>query len=228
MPSVTTDAWPVWCDAANTLTLLPNASVTGNNIWYYWTTGTGTATNQAISVQLTATNHAVWSQWTTGYTVPMVPYQTPIYVPLEPTPEERAAQEAARQEALRRYEEQQRERREADKRAEALLRAHLSDEQRAEYELGQVFHVRSRSGRLYRVTRGWSGNVFELREEPEVIAPDGRVQQNGAPRLVEVARYCIHPREYTPDADNMLAQALLLQADEEEFLRIANRTRLAG
>ena len=36
----------------------------------------------------------------------------------------------------------------------------------------------------------------------------------------------IHPRERVPDSDTMLAQKLLLEADTERFLKIANVTNL--
>ena len=43
------------------------------------------------------------------------------------------------------------------------------------------------------------------------------------------ATYCIHPRG-VPDPDAHLAQALMLATDEDEFLRVANRSwvRLAA
>ena len=48
-----------------------------------------------------------------------------------------------------------------------------------------------------------------------------RLDEGGRPAEV----YCIHPSEWVPHEDNMLAQKLMLEYDEESFLRIANRSR---
>ena len=91
-------------------------------------------------------------------------------------------------------------------RAKALLLEHLSDEQRAEYEEHQYFHVLSEGGRLYRIKHGSAGNVYR-------IGTDGSVEH----------KFCIHARDSVPHEDNMLAQMLLLRLDEEQFLTVANR-----
>jgi hypothetical protein len=101
---------------------------------------------------------------------------------------------------------------EADKKAEALLRCLLREDQRAQYERERAFEVVTSKGggtRRYRLRKGRTGNVFLVNEH-------GR----------EVESYCIHPNENVPDADNLIAQKLLLEADETEFLRIANCTVL--
>ncbi len=100
----------------------------------------------------------------------------------------------------------------ASRRAEALLFEHLTDEQIEEWKASKQFHVQTREGeRVYRIKRGRAGNI--------VLVKDG---DREAERL---ASFCIH--EYHPDGsvpleDNVLAQKLLLEADEDEFLRIAN------
>lgn len=103
---------------------------------------------------------------------------------------------------------------EADKRAEALLLVNLTAEQAEDYRRTKSFEVIQplqfgRPVRRYRITFKFAGNVFLVDEQ-------GRA----------VAQYCIHAREPIPIADNMLAQKLMLEADEEQFLRVANRTVL--
>jgi hypothetical protein len=94
----------------------------------------------------------------------------------------------------------------ADRKAEALLLEHLDEAQRAEWTEKDSFTVYTAGGdRRWVIRRGLAGNVYLM--EP-------RMQ-----------RFCIH--EYHPDgrvplADNVLAQKLLLEADEQRFLEIAN------
>jgi hypothetical protein len=207
--------WGTWATnntwtAGNTLYVTPSATASNTLSWNNWIAATPIGSTQAIDVNANRWTTGTWGLWTDAYTPPLP------YVVHEPTPEEIAERARHVAEMARQRAEHDREQAAADARAEALLRAHLTDEQAAEYEREHVFHVRSRSGRLYRVQRGWSGNVFEVREEQEG-------------RRIEVASYCIHPREYVPNADNMLAQTLLLEdaeTGEAEFLRIAHRTLL--
>lgn len=124
-----------------------------------------------------------------------------VFTSYTETPAQRA--ELARQRAA--VNEQRREA--AIVRADKLLHSILTEVQRAHVEAHGFFIVRGRSGQLYRIRRGWSANV-------DVLAPDGQVQH----------RLCAHPGEYCPEGDNMAAQKLMLEsADEELFLRIANK-----
>jgi hypothetical protein len=90
--------------------------------------------------------------------------------------------------------------------ARELLLSMLDDEQRDEYEGDGRFHVHTADGeRCYRITKGQSGNVLLIK--------DGRAKR----------RYCIHPPGLRyPDEDAMVAQMMMLETDEAEFLRIAN------
>jgi hypothetical protein len=205
------------------------------NVWYQWctdsaacTSGGGYVTVEAVAD--TSTVSVIWRQWnagssscsdttwsawcqasTSGSTVPVTYRVAAVQAqPRQPTAEEVAqAAEQARlaQEARRAAEEA---RKAAVAKAVALLREHLDESQRQEFERDRHFHVISQSGKRYRLRVGRSGNVFELDEQ-------GR----------EVNRYCIHPGEWVPDEDTMLAQKLLLETDEGEFRRLANKTRLA-
>jgi hypothetical protein len=97
-------------------------------------------------------------------------------------------------------------RRAAEQRAEALLCRFLNSEQLQEFKAHRRFHVRSASGRLFRIEWGWARNVRLIDEK------------TGAP----VRGFCIHPRQNVPVADSLLAQKLMLEATENEFEQIAN------
>jgi len=96
----------------------------------------------------------------------------------------------------------------ADQKAEQLLKENLSDEQRKEYESDSKFLVEAKSGRKYEIVKGTHGNVFLLDE-------------NGK----RVQKFCVQPAG-VPVGDANLAQKLWIEADEDEFVRRANVTRL--
>ncbi len=102
----------------------------------------------------------------------------------------------------------------AQARAEALLLENLDQTQAAEFKKSRQFvvHVKDKDKdknqeRRYLVKYGFQSNVKLLDEK------------TGQP----VAGFCIHPPGDFPVPDIMLAQKLLLECDEKEFLRIANR-----
>jgi hypothetical protein len=101
---------------------------------------------------------------------------------------------------LRRGREALARRRQARQRAEALLLAWLSPEQRAQYRARGRFEVTTAAGRRYRV------------------CPGGVVRLN--PRG---SAYCIEATAPVPLADEMLATKLLLETDERRFLATAHR-----
>jgi hypothetical protein len=90
-------------------------------------------------------------------------------------------------------------------RARELLLSHLSVAQRAEFQTDSTFCVTAPSGSRYRIENNFSRNVLRL---------DGR----GVP----IQRFCAHAVVNVPVEDNMLAQKLLLECAEEEFLKKAN------
>ncbi len=175
-----------------------SALTNGDLIWSNWMVN-GTSTGTSIS-------NTVWTQWNT-HTVTYKPY----YLPPQrvPTPEEqealRVAEEARRAEWARQEEVRKAEEAEAKRKARIVLEEHLNDEQRKQLADNAWFEVVTAKA-TYRIRTGWSGNVDRI--------VDGRATD----------RYCIHPSESVPHEDNMLAQKLLLEADEEAFLRIANRS----
>jgi hypothetical protein len=108
-------------------------------------------------------------------------------------------------------------------RARETLRALLGEERWAVWEETRQVFVTGQSGREYVVTAGHIENVHLLDGE-------GRVE----------ATYCAHPPTSVYDEDGhflgelpgedvLIAQILLLTADEDRFLRVANRnTRYRG
>jgi hypothetical protein len=100
------------------------------------------------------------------------------------------------------------ERRKAEQRAYALLKRWLSPEQLAQLERHGYFEVRgSHSGQCYRIRREWNMNIDEL---------DGEGSR--------VAVWCFSPAGHLPLGDNMLAQKIALETDEQAALAVANHS----
>lgn len=95
----------------------------------------------------------------------------------------------------------------ASKRAEELLLAVLPAKQKQQY-LEKGYFDTEIGDKIYRINKGWSGNVKLIEKKKEV------------------ASFCIHPVEFLPHQDNMLAQYLMLRTDEGKFLAKANKTTL--
>lgn len=93
-------------------------------------------------------------------------------------------------------------------RAKALLLSLLTEAQRLQYLAENFFDVRAKSGRRYRIHKGTHGNVFAMNEAGE-----------------RLTRYCGQPNGI-PDEDAMLAQKLMIEIHEEDYLRAANATPL--
>jgi hypothetical protein len=118
------------------------------------------------------------------------------------TPEEKASR-------LKREVEREAKRKAASLRAEHLLFTILTPSQVKQYTDDDFIELMVK-GRTYRIRKGYSRNV-------ELI-------EAGKPTV----RYCAHPEDahVTPVPDAMLAQLLMLQNNEAEFLKVANRTLL--
>ena len=95
------------------------------------------------------------------------------------------------------------ERRRAHERSLDLLVRCLTPAQRTEFKASRAFEVRGESGQRYRITYGSTANI-------EVLSQSGRV----------VRQLCAGPLE-VPTPALMLAQKLMLETEEAEFLRIA-------
>jgi hypothetical protein len=98
-------------------------------------------------------------------------------------------------------------RKKVEQRAYILLKEWLSPEQLAQLERHGYFEVRgSHSGKCYRIRRDRNMNIDEL---------DGKG--------FRVAVWCFGPTGQLPLGDNMLAQKIALETDEQAALAIANR-----
>ncbi len=186
------------------------------------------ATNVLYTASAVAPSNTIWSDWNTAYTVTTSAITTnkiwvhwisadnttsaPILRTMDPA--EAARREAEYQQRLDREIRARREAKvladEADKKALALLLAHLTDEQAKQYQTKQYFELITRDGkRRYRLQHKWAGNVRLVNDKG-----------------VEISQFCIHPGVEIPIADSLLAQKLMLEHDEEQFLKIANHTPL--
>ena len=96
-------------------------------------------------------------------------------------------------------------RRPASQRAHALLLECLTPAQRRDFERTRGFVVQGASGRLYRIGFGTVANIEVLGERGEVAY-----------------RLCARPDDL-PTAAVMLAQKLMLETREAEFLALAAR-----
>ncbi len=174
----------------------------------------GSTLSSAYTYQMSNAAEATWHTWTTNIVITSGSYTTAAPVPV--TAEQRAEREREMAERAAIFERQmavERERQarnqalwaEAEGRAERLLREFLTPGQLAELERQSAFVVSSELGARFRIKRGWSGNVEELNNDDEIVG-----------------RWCIQPEVRVPDADNMLAQKLMLECNEREFRRIGN------
>lgn len=169
-------------------------SVTSLQAWGYWNQGTANTTYAT-----TITADSTWSFW--------VDYSGTNYAEPAPLTEEQIE--------ARRVAQAEREARDAERRAEQeiirarareLLESLLDRKQKAELRKDGHFHVHTKDGeRTYRLQPGH---------------PPRRVKDEDGRRF----SYCIHPLEQFPAEDTTAALKLLIEADEDEFLRIANAT----
>jgi hypothetical protein len=123
----------------------------------------------------------------------------------EENAEQRQHRRAAQAAAQQRQRDIEAVRRAASERAESLLTRCLTTAQRGELASVGWFMVVASSGRRYQIRRGRVRNVIEV--------------DFAGKRL---RTYCCHPADHVPDADTMLAQKLMLEMSEDEFLRLAN------
>lgn len=141
-----------------------------------------------------------------------------ILRPTRLTPEERARREAEEQrwEALRLEREEERKRQEeirkiAESKAEKLLLAILTPEQRADYLNNRRFFMQV-NGQMFRIDYGQTGNVKRVDPQTREVTDS----------------YCIHPsgRHGCPNQDVMLAQKLMLETNMAAFMKTANHHRV--
>jgi hypothetical protein len=179
-------------------TTASTANSTAIEAWPEWAFQ---ATTTATDTTFTITN--VWPAWAAQQWI--VPLQR--WVNQQPIEEYEAELEEHRRAAAAVAAERKAEREAAVARAEELLKENLDAQQREDYETLQAFLVKAESGSTYRIHKGLAGNIDLLSEDGEVLG-----------------RYCIHIGSEYPVPDNLLAQKLWLEHDEQEFQRIGNYT----
>lgn len=171
------------------------ASTGNNTVWNYWN-------QQYELIQAMPIAYAqmggTWVAWNQNYRGDL----QDVFAAPPVTDEQRAEENRRVLEATRLAQERVQQQKIASRKARGLLRATLTKKQLVQYDAHGYFDVDVK-GRLYRVHPG--NMVSKLNAEK-----------------VE-CRYCIHPDEYMPPEDIALCQKLLLEADEDKFLRIANR-----
>jgi hypothetical protein len=189
-------------------------SATTLDIWPVLDTGTGSSVTWATTGN-TAIANSVWT--TTAWQMPTHTQVRWTPQVVQRTPEQiaeaAAKAELARQERIKEEAKTKIFKDAAKVRARNLLMQMLNADQKKELEEKNHFHLtvhdRSGSMRVYRIEYGYAGNV-------KLLGTDGQ----------PVKRYCIHADYRLPYEDQMLAQKMLLEANEKEFLRIANMTQL--
>jgi len=137
-----------------------------------------------------------WTDWNEVYRPPLPQIVVPRIDP---------AAQLLRDAERKRAEEREKKVAVARVTARKTLRTLLDDHQKEQLEREGLFDLRI-DDRIYRVR------------------PGNTVQQLDATGKV-LCSFCIHPyaNEWLPEDDHAIAQKLLLEADEGEFLRLANR-----
>lgn len=189
---------------------------TGGLTWNAWNLdsgGTSSATTNTWA-QWTGTAAApdIWYRWTDSNGTGYQEVSTQQWgQPRQLSAEEIQAARIANEQRQRELEQSQREQKEAEEKAEKLLQENLDQEQKAAYAERKVIPITTQRGNRYLIRRGRVGNVVRLDDKSR-----------------EIEKFCIHPIEQCPDEDVMLTQLLWLRWCEEDFLRVANMTRLAA
>lgn len=183
------------------------------NFWYWSATNTVTSgtvvTNTASASSwpfgVTGTS-ATWVWEMSGTAVTTNTYDcNPVYVYAPTEQEQRDLQERLHQAQIA-AEQAMEERKDADARAEQLLLDSLNLAQRVMYEQAEKFIVEgNETGTKYEIRHGRSVNIHRLDDSGKTVD-----------------RLCAHPVLDVPDGDTMLAQKLMLETCERDFLRIAN------
>lgn len=163
-----------------------------NTIWLLWNQNTA----------ITAATSNIVNPWYDEGTTASITQDWTRWVTLqEETAEQRVERQRRQAEQDQRTRDYAAARKAAAERAEKLLEACLTSGQRDSLQKNGWFVVYTKSGRGYQIRRGRARNVIEVSTR---------------------RTYCCHPVDNVPDADTMLAQKLMLESAEEEFLRLAN------
>lgn len=165
--------------------------------YFVETTTSATTSTWAIwntSNMITTRSSSVWVVWMN---------ECQNYTASYNADQEREVQEQLAQ-RLRIMEEARAQLEEAERTAKELLEACLNEPQRLELKRHGTITVRGLHHR-FRIRKGRVANV-------DVVGKDGRL----------VHKLCCHPVGEVPDYDVMLAQKLMLEVCEDEFVKKAN------
>ena len=196
----------------NTILTSTMPTITTSETWGAWNAKMQAALNSMAITTSATTNSITTSTVTTSNLAAWTAWNAKLHnaTQAEVAEAQRQANEARAREQQRQAQVQV-DRSAAEKRAEKLLQDHLTPKQREELAARGFFTVSSISQdgqrRHYQIRRGRSRNVQQVDES-------GRVLKT----------LCAHPVPLLPDADTMLAQKLMLETREEDFLRIANHS----
>lgn len=190
------------------------STITATDTWPKWVVSASTTTATSSIAQMQtwiqwANNYAIHAGGSGGNVIDQYYRERARPRPRQMSAEELALHAQYERDTERKYQEERTARIAAEAKAEQLLQRLLTAEQRDSLEKNQHFYLHS-AGKKYRIDRGRTGNVKLVDERDEVIES-----------------YCIHPSG-VPDADTMAAQKLMLEADPETFVRVANITRRDG
>ena len=203
-PANNAQTWVDWNTNYSQITTnysqITNGMTVNAQTWVDWNTNySQITTNYSQITNGMTVNQATWNQWNTqGFL--RRPTSVIHYEQPRPTDEEMRAMTEAAAKATREHAA-------AIARAEALLLEHLDPRQRESYTANKLFIVETPRKNRYRLRH--SGQPVKLEGEKEVV------------------RYCIHTYG-VPREDELLGFKLLLEANEDEFLKTANATRLAA
>lgn len=211
--SASDTVWGAWnsylsTSASTLVTLTTTDGTTSDKIWSGW--NRLLYSSSTTTTATTVTLDDPWGYWNRELTVRTraVLRATPAVARNIPTTEDRERWAVEAEQARARAEAAERERIAAKEKAEVLLLRHLSPEQQDDLKSKGCFFVEV-DGVKYKINRGSHGNVHMLGE-------GDRSKRS----------FCIQPSKGCPDGDAMLAQKLLLEADPEEFWRLANVTNM--
>jgi hypothetical protein len=217
-----TSAWDYWTN---------NCTATTSTVWPMWVSTITAASTTTNGCGAWGSYTAIWRSWQTAWqNAPSTArrVEAPAIVRrYTPEEERQRAADADRRlqeanERAARYErelaEERARREEAEQKAYTLLMACLTPAQQKEYREKSRFTVHLPNGNAYQIYRGHAGNVVRI--------DAGKRDTQGEYKRLE--RFCIHAYPDTidggwmPDADHMLAQKIMLEADEGTFRRVAN------
>lgn len=200
-----------WVAATNAVTTSTTAITTPYSVIWHPATYYTAATMTAISYTNTATTWANAGNWVVYDEVSafVVPYPARAPAILSARTRRRMQREQRQYElaAVAAREIRLAEEHRATERARALLYSALTPDQQRSLAQRNYFDLNI-NGKTYRIKQGTHGNV--------------RLVQGG----VETMLYCAQPPN-VPAEDAMLAQKLMLECDEQAFLRVANARVLA-